>query len=144
MRHITLMMSVFVLLMLIAAWGVRINRPIVRSQIHSVATGWRINLNTASADTLALLPRVGPRTAQEIVQYRHRMGRFANLEDLTAVPRIGVTTIARIKPWASCGSSISVADPDQLAAAQVEIGSETSAASPATSPPSPVAKKEWH
>jgi competence protein ComEA len=58
-----------------------------------------VNVNTASADQLALLPRVGPAVAQRIVAYRDDNGGFKAPEDLMLVRGIGEKTFALIKPY---------------------------------------------
>ena len=58
-----------------------------------------VNVNTASADQLALLPRVGPAVAQRIVAYRDDNGAFKAPEDLMLVRGIGEKTFALIKPY---------------------------------------------
>lgn len=52
-----------------------------------------ININTASATELEELPRVGPATAQKIVEFREANGKFTQLEDLLAIPGIGEKTL---------------------------------------------------
>lgn len=49
----------------------------------------RVNLNTADADALDSLPRIGPAIAQRIISWREENGRFTSVEDLRAVPGIG-------------------------------------------------------
>jgi len=44
-----------------------------------------ININTASAEELEKLPHVGRRTAQEIVEYREKFGKFRKPEYLMFV-----------------------------------------------------------
>jgi competence ComEA-like helix-hairpin-helix protein len=62
----------------------------------------RINANTASAGELTQLPRIGPKTAQAIIEYRNGFqGQFAfeNIEDLQKVKGIGPKTTEGIKQW---------------------------------------------
>lgn len=58
----------------------------------------KVNLNTASVDDLAGLPRVGPVLAQRIVEYRTQHGRFASPEGLDAVPGIGSKMLESLLP----------------------------------------------
>lgn len=48
-----------------------------------------VNINTASAEQLALLPGVGAKAAQRIIEYREQHGRFAKPTDLMQVKGIG-------------------------------------------------------
>ena len=58
-----------------------------------------ININTATIEELAELPGIGPSTAQKIVEYRQKIGKFISVEQLLEVPRIGTLTLQRIKPY---------------------------------------------
>ena len=49
----------------------------------------KIDLNTASVAQLDTLPGVGPVTAQHIVEWRSRNGRFARVEQLREIDGIG-------------------------------------------------------
>ncbi|MDQ4501115.1 helix-hairpin-helix domain-containing protein [Sinomonas sp. ASV322] len=60
-----------------------------------------INLNRATAEDLATLPRVGPVLAQRIVQYRTQHGRFGSVNDLDAVPGIGPAMLESLRPHVS-------------------------------------------
>ncbi|HEX8151927.1 MAG TPA: helix-hairpin-helix domain-containing protein [Thermoanaerobaculia bacterium] len=51
-----------------------------------------VNINTAEAAQLALLPRVGPKAAQRIVEYRKEHGPFRKTSDLMQVKGIGLLT----------------------------------------------------
>lgn len=62
----------------------------------------RLNVNTAPGYELEMLPGIGPKTAQAIVQYREEHGPFASLEALADVPGIGEQTIEAIRPHAMC------------------------------------------
>lgn len=58
-----------------------------------------VNVNTAGAADLALLPRVGPAVAQRILDYREDNGEFAATEDLMLVRGIGEKTWELLEPW---------------------------------------------
>ena len=64
----------------------------------SVPAAGKINLNTAGADELATLPRVGPVLAQRIVEWRTQHGRFQRVEELDAVDGIGPQLLAAVLP----------------------------------------------
>ncbi|HYR12012.1 MAG TPA: helix-hairpin-helix domain-containing protein [Longimicrobium sp.] len=54
-----------------------------------LAPGERIDPNTASADELDRLPKVGPALAQRIVDWRASHGAFRTMADLDSVPGVG-------------------------------------------------------
>lgn len=58
----------------------------------------KVNLNTAGADELASLPRVGPVLAQRIVDWRMQHGKFQRVEELDAVDGIGPKLLAALLP----------------------------------------------
>ena len=58
-----------------------------------------VNINTADAAQLALLPRVGPSVAQRIVDFRKENGPFKSAEDLMLVQGIGEKTFQLLKPY---------------------------------------------
>ena len=58
-----------------------------------------VNINTAEAAQLALLPRVGPSVAGRIVEFRKQNGPFKTTDDLLLVRGIGERTYALIKPY---------------------------------------------
>lgn len=57
----------------------------------------KININTASNEELDTLPRVGEKTANDIIDYREKIGGFKKIEDIMEVPRIGEKTFADLK-----------------------------------------------
>jgi comEA protein len=61
----------------------------------------KVHLNTASAQELERLPRIGPKTAQKIVQWRTDHGPFRTLDDLAKVPGIGKKTLDGIGDMAT-------------------------------------------
>ncbi|SDH73512.1 competence protein ComEA [Arthrobacter subterraneus] len=57
-----------------------------------------VNINTAGAADLEVLPRVGPVLAERIVQWRTEHGSFTRPEDLDAVPGIGPAMLEALLP----------------------------------------------
>ena len=55
---------------------------------HATAAGV-VNLNTADAAQLSLLPRVGVKAAQRIIDYRREHGQFKKTSDLMQVKGFG-------------------------------------------------------
>ena len=58
----------------------------------------KINLNTAGAEELATLPRVGPVLAQRIVDWRTQHGDFQRVEELDAVDGFGPKLLEGLLP----------------------------------------------
>ncbi len=56
-----------------------------------------ININTASQADLELLPGIGPKTAQKIIEYRQSNGFFTSIQAILDVPGIGEKTLAEIE-----------------------------------------------
>jgi comEA protein len=63
-----------------------------------LAQGEKIDPNSASADELARLPKVGKGTAEKIVARREERGPFRSLADLDSVPGIGPAALAALAP----------------------------------------------
>ena len=64
----------------------------------SVPAEGKINLNTAGAEELATLPRVGPVLAQRIVDWRTQHGEFQRVEELDAVDGFGPKLLEGVLP----------------------------------------------
>ncbi|MDQ2745877.1 MAG: helix-hairpin-helix domain-containing protein [Acidobacteriota bacterium] len=56
-----------------------------------------ININTATAGDLEKLPHIGQQTAQKIVEYRERFGKFRKPEHLLLVRGISVKKFQELK-----------------------------------------------
>ncbi len=67
------------------------------------AAGVRININTATAQELDQLPKIGPVTAQQIIEFRSRNGPFQRVEDIMQVKGIGQATFDQIKDMITVG-----------------------------------------
>ncbi len=77
----------------VEARAARLARPL--------AKGERIDLDRASAEELARLPRIGPGLAARIVGDREEHGPFGSLEALDRVSGVGPTLLAAIRPHAA-------------------------------------------
>lgn len=62
------------------------------------AGGFTVNVNDAGLDELAVLPGLGPATAQRIIDHRREHGPFTTLDGLLDVPGIGPATLVSIRP----------------------------------------------
>jgi len=58
-----------------------------------------IHINSANQTELEKLPRIGPATAKNILEYRAINGRFKSIDELVKVKRIGPKTLETIKPF---------------------------------------------
>jgi competence protein ComEA len=58
-----------------------------------------VNINTADAAQLSLLPRVGARAAQRIVDYRNEHGAFKKATDLMQVKGFGDKSFERLSQY---------------------------------------------
>lgn len=77
---------------------IRNNAPIVQGEGNG-----KVNINTADADTLTLLPGIGPATAKNIIDYREKYGLFRKIEDIKNVSGIGDKTYADIRKFIEVG-----------------------------------------
>lgn len=59
----------------------------------------KININSANAEQLEMLPRIGTKTAQSIIEYRTQNGPFKKIEDITNVKGIGEKTLEELKSY---------------------------------------------
>jgi comEA protein len=64
----------------------------------AAGNGKLININTADASQLIELPRVGPKLAQRILDFRKSNGNFKRVQDLMKVKGIGEKVFAKLQP----------------------------------------------
>ncbi len=62
-----------------------------------------IDINSADEEALCLLPGIGPRTAEKIIDYREENGPFASIEEIQAVSGIGPAKYEDIKQYICTG-----------------------------------------
>ena len=62
-----------------------------------------VNINTALAAELEILPRIGPALAGRIVEYREANGPFETIEQIQNVPGIGPATFEGLKDMITAG-----------------------------------------
>ena len=75
------------------------SRDEARRRSLPLASGERIDPNTAGEEELDRLPGVGPSVARRIVQVRQVRGPFSAPADLLSVPGLGPATLAKIRPF---------------------------------------------
>lgn len=57
-----------------------------------------VNINTASAEELQTLPKVGPVLAASIISWREQYGGFSSVDELDQVSGIGPATLEALRP----------------------------------------------
>lgn len=65
----------------------------------AAALSGRLDLNTATAEELELLPHIGPAKAQAIIEIRETEGPFRNIDEIVRVPGFGEKTRDRLAPF---------------------------------------------
>ena len=90
---------------LVGLAGLARTTPVPPATPHASETVPRgpIDVNVATVDELATLPRIGPTLAARIVQDRSAHGRFATIDDLDRVPGLGPSTVHEIRAHAIAG-----------------------------------------
>jgi competence protein ComEA len=58
-----------------------------------------VNINTATADELQLLPRIGPALSERIINFRETNGPFETVDELVAVKGIGERSLENLRPF---------------------------------------------
>jgi competence protein ComEA len=60
-----------------------------------------VDINTASADELMLIPGIGTKTAEAVVEYRTIHKRIKNLDELSSLPGMGEKKLQALLPYIS-------------------------------------------
>jgi competence protein ComEA len=69
----------------------------VTLQPRPAAAAEKIDLNLATREQLVSLPGIGEKTAEDIIEYRERQGRFSSIEEIMNVKGIGRKTFEGFK-----------------------------------------------
>lgn len=83
-----------------------------------------VNINTADADALALLPRVGPALAGRILEFREANGAFKAIDDLLLVRGIGERTLELMKPYITLEGKTTLEEKVRMSRAAAALESE--------------------
>jgi competence protein ComEA len=73
-----------------------------------------VNINTADADQLQLLPRVGPALAGRIIEYREANGPFRTIDEIVAVKGIGDSSLKKLEPYLVTSGATTVTEKIRL------------------------------
>jgi competence protein ComEA len=82
-----------------------------------------VNINTADADQLQLLPRIGPALAGRIIDFRDANGPFASVEELVAVKGIGENSLTRLQPYVTTKGATTLDSKVKLPRSSASAGS---------------------
>ena len=69
------------------------------AQDGKASTQGTVNINTATAEQLQLLPGVGPALAGRIIAFREANGPFEKVDELAAVQGIGDKSLEKLRPY---------------------------------------------
>lgn len=101
-----------------------------------------IDINAATAKELEELPGVGPTTANAIVLFRTRSGRFHRVEDLLSIRGISEPKLKRMRPYITLGLP---AQPVKVAGGAPKTAPQPQTAKPTANsgPSNPVPGSQW-
>lgn len=86
--------------LLLASAVLMLGRPARQAELSGTRPiTYRIDPNRADADTLCLLPRIGPGMARRILDDRQANGPFEDVGEMSRVQMIGDKTVAAMAPW---------------------------------------------
>ncbi|MFC1888138.1 ComEA family DNA-binding protein [Thermodesulfobacteriota bacterium] len=71
--------------------------------VDAAEKGISIDINTASVEVLTSLPKIGPKTAEEIVWYRSEHGPFQSVDQIQKVKGIGEKKYLLLKDMITVG-----------------------------------------
>jgi len=75
------------------------SRPGIKKPSTPLLQNKSININKATKDELIRLPRIGPKMADRIIEYRKTTGPFRNIKEIKKVKGIGDKTFIKLAPY---------------------------------------------
>jgi len=63
----------------------------------------QVNINTATRTELVQIPKIGEKTAEQIVEFRKINGPYKRIEEIMNIKGIGEKTFLSIKPYITVG-----------------------------------------
>lgn len=103
LTHPRLQLGLSLAVLVGAVWWVQLassrvhSKTSERSRVSSSKLS--IGLNSAEARELSLLPGIGPKLSDRVVQHRETQGPFESIEDLLAVHGVGPKVLQSLRPW---------------------------------------------
>ncbi|MEL7832974.1 phospholipase D-like domain-containing protein [Fodinibius sp. Rm-B-1B1-1] len=79
----------------------KVGKKLARSELadgEEPSDAFPININTADASLIQLLPGIGPAYSERIIDYRDRNGSFSGVDQLENIKGIGPTTMGKLRP----------------------------------------------
>jgi competence protein ComEA len=86
------------LLVVLATVGVLFAASPLHAAADAALTGV-VNINTATAEELQLLPGIGESRAKAVLALRKQSGGFKSVDELAQVKGIGTTVLDRMRPY---------------------------------------------
>lgn len=84
-----------------AAWLVLCLALLAAPALGAGGLQGKVNVNTATAEELQLLPGIGEARARALIATRKQRGGFKSVDELVEVKGIGATGLARMRPYVS-------------------------------------------
>jgi len=73
------------------------------AQAQTAPSTGKVNINTATLSDLESLPRIGPKVAQRIIDFRTKNGSFKRIEEIMKVQGIGEKVFEGLKDRITVG-----------------------------------------
>ena len=80
-------------------------QPVATTVLTQQSDSDKLDINTATAEELETLPKIGPVLAQRILDHRAEHGPFVTIGQLLDVPGIGEKTLESIAPYITAGGT---------------------------------------
>ncbi|MBQ4831744.1 helix-hairpin-helix domain-containing protein [Pseudoalteromonas sp. MMG010] len=65
--------------------------------MQSVEQQLKVNINTASVDELVMLPGIGKKKAQMLIDFREKNGEFTDIQQITDIKGFGTKLLTKLQ-----------------------------------------------